>query len=120
MRSGKCTEVLNGDTIVLESGGVQLRYTNVWAPMVGTPLGDSVMEYNKALVLSKVVHYVPNGHIHWDNRSIIADVYLDGFWVNQELRSWLSRRMEAPEWVAGIPGADNKTHQRKEPSTENR
>ena len=107
MRTGICTAVISGDTIILEGGHPRLRYSNVWAPAVETPLGEAVLERNKALVLGKEVRYVPNGHIHWDNESIIAEVYVDDLWINQDLRYWLSRRTETPQWVDGIPGAEN-------------
>ncbi len=113
MRSGECTAVLTGDTIQLDGGGTQLRYTNVWAPSLGTPLGDALKAYNERLVLGRRVEYLPNGHVHWDSVSLIADVYVDGLWVNQELRFWLSRRMIAPSWEEGIPGGDNPAAQRR-------
>ena len=98
--------MLSGDTIVVD-GNVQIRYTNVWAPALGTPLGDACLDLNRSLVLDKPIEYQPNGHLHWDGISMIADVYLDGGWVNQQLRLWLSRRMGKPLWVGGIPGGDN-------------
>ena len=107
MREGVCTEVLNGDTIVLDGGHPKLRYSNVWAPVLDTPLGQAITERNKELVLGKAVQYVPNGHIHWDNESIVAEVYVDGLWLNQELRFWLTGRVEAPQWIEGIPGPEN-------------
>jgi hypothetical protein len=66
-----------------------------------------MLEKNRALVLGKEVEYMPSGHIHWDNESILADVYVDGLWVNQDFRFWLSNRMESPQWVGGIPGPEN-------------
>jgi len=114
LRNGKCTAVLSGDTIVVD-GNVQIRYTNVWAPALGTPLGDACSEVNRSLVFDKLLEYQPNGHLHWDGISMIADVYLEGAWVNQQLRSWLSRRMGKPQWVGGIPGAENTAGARQEP-----
>ncbi|MEK7214888.1 MAG: hypothetical protein AAB289_04770 [Chloroflexota bacterium] len=108
MRNGTCTAVLSGDTIVVD-GNVQIRYTNVWAPTLGTPLGDACFDLNRSLVLDRAVEYQPNGHLHWDGVSMIADVYLEGGWVNQQLRLWLSRRLGKPLWVGGIPGGDNET-----------
>jgi hypothetical protein len=107
MRTGTCTSVVDGDTIVLGTGGARLRYSNVWAPALGTALGDALKQYNEALVFGKEVRYLPNGHVHWDSNSIIADVYVGDLWINQELRFWLSRRMRAPVWQDGIPGAEN-------------
>ncbi len=105
-RNGTCTAVLNGDTIVLD-GATQVRYCNVWAPATGTPLGDALTELNRGLVLGKTVQYQPNGHLHWDGVSIVADVYLEDKWLNQELRFWLNQRVGSPQWVGGIPGAEN-------------
>ena len=107
MRTGTCTVVIDGDTILLDAGGTRLRYCNVWAPTLGTPLGDALKQYNQELVLGKEIGYFPNGHVHWDSASIIVDVYLGDLWVNQELRFWLSRRMKTPVWREGIPGGDN-------------
>lgn len=108
MRIGKCTQVLTGDTVVLDQGSkVRLRYSNVWAPLLGTPLGEETRTYNQDLVLGKTLRYTPNGHVHWADQSIVAEVYLDDLWVNQALRSWLSSRTKAPQWVDGIPGAEN-------------
>jgi hypothetical protein len=107
MRSGTCISVLDGDTILLDKGGTRLRYCNVWAPGLGTPLGDALKAYNEELVLGKAVAYMPNGHVHWDSLGLIADVYVGNVWVNQELRFWLSQRMKAPVWREGIPGGDN-------------
>ncbi len=108
MRSGICTSVLTGDTLVLDNGQAQVRVriSNVWAPTPGTPLGDAMHRYSSEVVLGKTVLYVPNGHIHWEDQSIVAEVYLDALWLNQALRGWLSQRMHAPEWVNGIPGGD--------------
>lgn len=106
MRTGTCTAVLSGDTIALDGGYPRLRYTNVWAPATDTPLGQAILERNRALVLGKEIGYIPNGHVHWDNESIVADVYVDGLWINQELRLWLSQRMKPTQWVDGIPGPD--------------
>jgi len=115
MRTGICAAVLSGDTILLDRGGTRLRYCNVWAPALGTPIGDALKEYNQKLVLGKALRYLPNGHVHWDSAAIIADVYVadpsqgveKSLWVNQELRFWLARRIKAPVWQDGIPGDDN-------------
>jgi len=110
VRAGVCTDVLSGDTITLDGGYPKLRYINVWAPTLDTPVGHALLEKNRAMVLGKEVQYLPSGHIHWDNESILADVYVDGVWLNQELRYWLSDKIESPQWVGGIPGPDNKPH----------
>ena len=106
MRTGTCTAVLDGDTILLDRGGTRLRYCNVWAPGANTPLGSELKAYNERLVLGKQVSYLPNGHVHWDSMGLIADVYVDGVWVNQELRFWLSKRMKSTVWREGIPGEE--------------
>lgn len=93
MRYGTCTEVINGDTILVDNGYIKIRYSNVWAPERGTPLGDAAAEYNRGLALGKEVQYEPNGHIHLDHESIVAEVYVDGLWVNQEMRYWLATRV---------------------------
>ena len=107
MRTGTCTAVVDGDTILLEGSGTRLRYCNVWAPALGSVLGDALLLRNRELVLGKTVSYLPNGHMHWEQGAIIADVYVDGLWVNHLLRLWLSQRMKAPVWRNGIPGEDN-------------
>lgn len=108
-RVAVCVEVLSGDTIVVDDGGrATVRYSNVWAPALGTPLGDALLELNRELVLGKQIRYVPNGHMHWDANAIIAEVYLGGLWVNQHLRGWLSVRFGKPEWVNGVPGNDQQ------------
>ncbi|GEM_PF-2227227 len=102
-----CTGVLSGDTIRVDGGITEVRYCNVWAPPSGTPLGDALLAYNRELVLGKQIRYVPNGHIHWDGVGIIAEVYVDGVWLNQLFRNWLGARMGKAVWVDGIPnGAD--------------
>ena len=105
MRSGKCTAVLTGDTIILDDGRVQVRLSNVWAPSLGSPLGDAMHDYTRGLILGHSVRYVPNGHIHWGDQSLVAEVYLDldSTWLNQTLRDWLSRRVHNLQWVDGIP-----------------
>lgn len=106
MRRGHCTAVLTGDTILVD-GSTQIRYTNVWAPALGTPLGDACADLNRALVLDQELEYQPNGHLHWDGVSMIADVYVGGRWLNQHLRTWLSSRIGRPRWEGGIPGGEN-------------
>lgn len=103
MRTGTCTEVLSGDTVLLDGGKVRLRYSNVWAPAPGASLGDAALAYNCELVLGRTLHYEPNGHIHWDAAGIVADVYVDGVWLNQALRSWLGERLGTPQWIEGVP-----------------
>ena len=111
MRTGICTEVLTGDTILLERGRVRVRYSNVWSPAPGSALGDAVKAYNEELVLGRTLTYQPNGHIHWDGVSIIADVYADDRWVNQALRDWLSARTEATRWLDGEPRPADGAHE---------
>ncbi len=108
-RTGICTEVLTGDTIRVDGGITEVRFSNVWAPSLGTPLGDALLSYTRELVQGKELRYTPNGHIHWDSMGIVSEVYLDGVWLNQHLRSWLSARYGKPLWVNGIPGADRPT-----------
>lgn len=103
MRTGTCTSVLGGDTILLDGGKVRLRYSNVWSPGPSTDLGDAALAYNTTLVLGRQVQYQPNGHVHWDGQSIIADVYLDGRWINQTLRDWFASRTQVSRWVDGVP-----------------
>ena len=106
-RFGVCIEVLSGDTIRVDDGGkTEVRYCNVWAPALGTPLGDALLAYNRELVLGKPVCYLPNGHIHWESNSIVSDVWVDGLWLNQHLRNWLGARYGKPEWRNGTPGAE--------------
>lgn len=103
MRTGTCTQVLSGDTIVLDGGKVLLRYSNVWAPDPKTDLGEAATACNTTLVQGQTLQYQPNGHMHWDGQSIIADVYLGGRWINQMLRDWLTSRIQAARWVDGVP-----------------
>ena len=112
MRTGTCIAVLDGDTILLDGGVTRLRYCNVWAPTLGTPLGDALKQHNERLVLGQRIGYLPNGHVHWDNAAIIADVYVGDRWINQELRFWLIGKMKAPVWHEGIPGGDNPGSER--------
>ena len=105
-RTGRCTEVLSGDTIRIDGGITEVRYSNVWAPALGTPLGDALLAHNRELVEGKEVTYLPNGHIHWDSKGMVSEVWVDGLWLNQHLRNWLSARYGKPQWVNGVPGAD--------------
>ncbi len=94
MRSGICAAVYTGDMIAVDSGFTKLRYHNVWAPPLDTELGEAVAKYNEELVLGKEIRYESTGYIHTDNVSIVAEVYVDGLWLNQELRYWLAKRMQ--------------------------
>lgn len=93
MRSGKCTAVFAGDMIAVDGGFTKIRYHNVWAPEKGTELGDEAAKYNEELVLGKELRYETTGYIHYDNVSIVAEVYVDNLWVNQEVRYWLAKRV---------------------------
>ncbi len=92
MRSGICTAVYAGDMIAVDGGFTKLRYHNVWAPPRDTELGEAVTKLNEDMVLGKEIRYESTGYIHSDHVSIVADVYVDGTWVNQEIRYWLAKR----------------------------
>ena len=103
MRLGICTAVYEGDMIAVDGGVTKLRYYNVWAPSRDTELGEAVTKYNQELVLGKEIEYESTGYIHSDHISIVSEVYVNGLWVNQEIRYWLAKRMpQTKEQWAGF------------------
>ncbi|MBI4497691.1 MAG: hypothetical protein HY689_07335 [Chloroflexi bacterium] len=93
MRSGIVTKVISGDTVALDNGYTIVRYSNVWADQVPDALAAELRQLNERLVLGKEIRYTPSGHIHFDNISIVAEVYLGTTWINQALRYWLSEKL---------------------------
>ncbi len=93
MRPGRVTRVLAGDMVEIDGGAAYLRYSNVWAPDVTDPIGDEMRQFNEQLVMGKDIEWRAIGHIHYDNVSIICEVYLDGKWINQRLRFWLNDKL---------------------------
>ena len=93
MRSGVVTKVISGDTVALDNGYTIVRYSNVWADQVPVPIRAELHQLNEELVLGKEIRYTPTGYIHFDNVSIVAEVYVGTTWVNQVLRYWLSEQL---------------------------
>ncbi|MCX6021747.1 MAG: hypothetical protein NTZ05_08450 [Chloroflexi bacterium] len=82
MRPGKVTRVLAGDMVEIDGGAA-----------VTDPIGDEMRQFNEELVQGRDIEWRPIGHIHYDNISIICEVYLDGKWINQRLRFWLNDKL---------------------------
>ncbi len=93
MRYGVVGKVLAGDMLAVDNGYTIVRISNVWAPDVSDPLGAELRNLTEEMLLGKQIRYVPTGHIHYDNVSIVSEVYLDKTWMNQLLRYWLTERL---------------------------
>jgi len=94
------TEVIDGDTVVIEGSDNHVRYLDIDAPEIlhedspGDPLGKEATNLNKSLVLGKKVKLeFDNGKFDAYGREL-AYVYVDGVFVNQEIvRNGLARTL---------------------------
>jgi endonuclease YncB( thermonuclease family) len=94
------TEVIDGDTIVIEGSDNHVRYLDIDAPEIlhedspGDPLGKEATNLNKSLVLGKKAKLeFDKGKFDAYGRDL-AYVYADGIFVNQELvRNGLARTL---------------------------
>lgn len=93
MRYGVVTKVLAGDMLAVDNGYTSVRISNVWAPDLSDPIGKELFKLTEDMLLGKEIRYVPIGHIHFDNVSIVSEVYLGSTWVNQVLRYWLTNKL---------------------------
>ena len=94
------TEVIDGDTVIIEGSDNHVRYLDIDAPEIlhedspGDPLGKEATNLNKSLVLGKKVKLeFDRGKFDAYGREL-AYVYVDGVFVNQEIvRNGLARTL---------------------------
>ncbi len=93
MRHGVVTKVMSGDMLIVDNGYTTVRICNVWADQAPPEIADELRKVTEEMLLGKEIQYNPTGHIHFDNVSIVSEVYLGSTWVNQVLRYWLTTKL---------------------------
>jgi micrococcal nuclease len=91
--SGEYTveSVIDGDTITLEGVDTHVRYLEIDAPEVlhedspGDPLSEEAKNFNKSLVSGKKVKLEFDEEKYDDYGRMLAYVYIDGVFVNEEI-----------------------------------
>lgn len=79
---GKVKRVIDGDTIVMDDN-THVRLNNLDAPELHQFYGNQAKQFLSNLVLNKTITGVKHGKDKYGRT--IADLYLNGLWINKEI-----------------------------------